>query len=283
MTKKDPKLLGRRKHREHDQEAPPVSTECNIANEHLSRNVQSNEQILRSIFEDCSDVVFRPIQFEGETKLLVVYIDGVNDTKILDEAVLKPLLFQGAKSGNLTNLNQMIRDQLVPVAQTKIVSTIQELVENIVKCTVAILLDGENVALIAEMKAFATRSVEEPANELSIRGPREGFTESLRVNTSLIRKRLRNPQLKMETVTLGTETKTDVVIAYMRGIVNEDLLGEIRTRIHRIQIDGILDSGNIEELIQDDPYSPFPQIQNTERPDTVTAGKRSLEPRVSQR
>lgn len=273
MRTRNLKPLGRRQRRERDQETSPIPAEGAIANERLSRNVEENEQILRSIFEDCSDVVFRPIRFDGETKLLVVYIDGVNDTKILDEAILKPILFEAAKrTDNPRGLDQLIRDQFVPVAQTTLVSTMQELVESIVKCTVAIVLDGENVALTAEIRAFATRAVEEPANELSIRGPREGFTENLRVNTSLIRKRLRNPQLKMESVTLGTETKTDVVIAYMRGIANEDLLREIRIRVQRIEIDGILDSGNIEELIQDEPFSPFPQIQNTERPDTVTAG-----------
>lgn len=273
MRKRTLKSLKRRKQRERHQEISPSSPDFDVANQPLSINVQENEQILRSIFKDCSDIVFRPIRCDGETKLLIVYIDGVTDTRILDEAVIKPILLQGAKcTGNPRSLEHVIRDELIPVGQTKIVSTIQELVEDIVNCTVAILLEGEDIALIAEMQAFASRPVEEPANELSIRGPREGFTENLRVNTSLIRKRLRNPELKMESVTLGTETKTGVVIAYIRGIANDDLLREIRTRIERIEVDGILDSGNVEELIQDEPYSPFPQIENTERPDTVTAG-----------
>ncbi len=258
------------KRKEHQQEEiSPLSVES-VA---LSKDLKTNEQVLHRIFEDCSDVVFHPIQINGQTRLLLVYIDGLSDTKTLQEIMIKPFLFEGVTEGigNAGNLHQVIKDQLIAIPQTKIVSTVQEVVENIVKSNIAVLSESENVAIIAEMKAWTTRGVEETQSESSVRGPREGFTETLRTNTSLIRRKIRNPHLKMELVTLGSVTNTDVIVSYIKGTVNEAVLKEVRTRIHRIQIDGILESGYIEELIEDEPFSPFPTIQNTERPDVVAS------------
>lgn len=101
--------------------------------------------------------------------------------------------------------------------------------------------------------------MEEPAAEVSVRGPRDGFTESLRINTSLFRRRIRSPKLKMELITLGQFSQTDIVISYIEGIVSNGILEEVRKRIGRIQIDGVLESGYIEDFIEDTPWSPFPQ------------------------
>lgn len=237
----------------------------------LDNNVFVNDQVLKQIFANCSDIVFRPIIVKGQTKLLLIYIDGLVDTNLLDQVVLKPMMFEGMPRGveNAESIGRIIEEQLVAISQVKVVYKVSEVVEGILKSNIAVLTDGENKALIADLKGFEKRGVEEPHAELSVRGPRDGFTETLRINTSLIRRRIRNAKLKMESITVGQVSQTDIVIAYIDGIVSNAVLEEVRKRIQRIQIDEVLESGYIEEFIEDVPWSPFPQVQNTERPDVV--------------
>ncbi|MEW9670906.1 spore germination protein [Ammoniphilus sp. 3BR4] len=237
----------------------------------ISTDLKENESILRMRFQNCSDVVFRPIQIEGQTQVLFIYIDGLIDSKVLDESVLKPFIYHGVPKGldQMVQLGQMLEDQLIAVAQTKTVWGMEEVVRAIVNANVVVLAKGQTCALITDMKGAASRSIQEPATEPVIRGPRDGFTETLRTNTSLLRRRLKSPRMKMESLQLGAISQTDVVITYIEGIVNSSVLDEVRERVKRIEIDGILESNYIEELIEDTSYSPFPTIQHTERPDVV--------------
>ncbi len=121
------------------------------------------------------------------------------------------------------------------------------------------------------VNGFAKRSLEEPSSESVIRGPRDGFIENISTNISLIRRRLKTSKLKMESFTVGEVSQTQVIMTYMKGIATDSLVDEVRERINKIQIDGILESNYIEEFIEDFPFSPFPQVQSTERPDVVAA------------
>lgn len=230
----------------------------------LSAKLAMNEKMVREVFHQCSDIIFRSISSNPE--ILILYADGLIDNKALDNLVLAPILYE-----EIPLSGQMIQDKLIAVAQIKTVSTLGEVIDGILKANIVLLTDGQNKALVADLKGFEKRSIEEPAAEISVRGPRDGFTETLRTNTSLIRRRIRSAKLKMESVTLGQVSQTDIVIVYIDGIVSSTVLKEVRTRIDRIVIDGVLESGFIEEFIEDAPWSPFPQIQNTERPDIVCA------------
>jgi hypothetical protein len=243
------------------------------SNDLLSSNISTNEQWLKRKFEKCSDIEFRTVPVNGDTKLLIVYVDGFCDTKLLDEMILKPLIVNGMteKSNFMDTYRNMISQHLVPIAKVEMVNKISQIVENVLMANVAILVDGEKNAMIAELKGFEKRGIEEPSSEAVIRGPRDGFTETLRINTSLIRRRLRTPKLKIESFTLGKQSKTDVEIIYIEGLVQDSLLAEVKKRLEQIEIDSIIGSGYIEEFIEDAPFSPFPQIQNTERPDVVCA------------
>ncbi|MED4797818.1 spore germination protein, partial [Priestia megaterium] len=105
-----------------------------------------------------------------------------------------------------------------------------------------------------------------------VRGPRDSFTETLRTNTALIRRRIKSPKLWIESQQIGEFTKTDIALVYIDGIADEQVIQEVKERLSKIDIDGILESGYIEELIQDEDYTPFPTMHNTERPDSVAAG-----------
>ncbi|GMX60097.1 spore germination protein [Paenibacillus elgii] len=245
----------------------------NIQNGLLTLDIETNEQIFGDIFQNCSDIVFRPIQINGQKQMLIIYIDGFIDVKLLDQVILKPMIFEGMPQGlgKVERIGQIIEEHLVAVAQTKVLLSISDVVQSVLKGNIVILSDKESSALTANMKSLETRNIEEPSTESVIRGPKEGFTETLRTNMNMLRRRIKSPRFKMESIEIGVISQTDVVIAYIEGIANDSVLEEVRKRVKRIQIDGVLDSGYIEEFIEDVPFSPFPQIQNTERPDVVAA------------
>lgn len=214
-----------------------------VQNEDLNTELAINEKMLKEIFQDCSDIMFRPIQIYSETKILLIYIDGLSDTKTLDEVVLKPMMFDGLPDGlgKVPTLEQVFEQQLVAIAQVQNVSSVKDVTDGVLKGSIAILVDGESRALVADLKGFQQRGIEEPAAEASVRGPRDGFTETLHVNTSLVRRRIRSAKLKMESITVGQVSQTDIVIAYIDGIVPNTILEEVRKRISRIQIDGVME------------------------------------------
>ena len=120
------------------------------------------------------------------------------------------------------------------------------------------------------VEGYQTRAIENRRQEAALRG-REGFIESIRVNTAMIRRRLKTPNLWIESFSIGKLTRTQVNFAYVKGLTNDKLVAEVRSRLERIDIDGVLESGYIEEFIEDTPFTLFPLMARTERPDWVTA------------
>ncbi|QSO50496.1 spore germination protein [Alicyclobacillus curvatus] len=244
-----------------------------VGNHMLSSRVADNELRLREIFENSSDVVFRRIPLYRQSSLLMVYVDGLVDTKTINEAVLQPLLSSILPQTRKTvdEIREMLARQLVAVTDTRTVTTLTGLVQGTLQGGVAIMTDGLHEGLMLHAQGLEKRSVEKPENETSLRGPRDCFTETLRTNTSLLRRRIKNPNLKMESYVVGERTQTDVVISYLDDLVVHSVLVEVRRRLGAIPIKDIVDSGYIEEYIQDSHWSPWPQVQNTERPDVATA------------
>lgn len=235
-------------------------------------DIEKNEAVLKNIFEGCSDIMFRSIKIFGELKGVVVYVDGLTDMKLLDNVILKLLMREKLPESELLNdISQVIKDEIVAVGQVNVVTSINEVVSGILSGNTAILTDGDAKVLTVAIKGFEKRSISEPITEVVVRGPRDGFTEDIFTNISMVRRRLRSPKLKTESFTLGEVSQTNVKIAYMKGIARDEVIKEVRTRLEKIKIDGIFESGYIEEFIEDEPYTLFPLIQNTERPDVVAA------------
>lgn len=246
----------------------------NIKKKCLSPDLLTNKQTLQDVFKNCADFNSHPVYIKNNIKIMFFYLDGFTDKKILKNTILKPLLFDGLPDGlnKISSIGQIIEQQLLPSTPSQKVSKVDKLVDHILKGDLIVLVDGESQALVTSLEGMEHRSIEEPEAEVSIRGPRDGFNESIETNISLVRRRIRSPDLKLEPLTLGKVTQTSVIIAYIEGIAKDTLIKEVQKRVKQIQLDGILEAEYIEEFIQDAPYSPFPQIQNTERPDTVSAG-----------
>ncbi|RAP77437.1 spore germination protein [Paenibacillus montanisoli] len=242
-------------------------------NDPISKSLETNELIIKTIFQNCYDIVFRRIQIYGQINTLLVYLDGLVDTKALDNILIKPWMLETPRPGlgELNSADLLLEQQLVSIAKTKTTGTMGNIVQGILSANVVILSDGVDHAVIADLKGFEDRAIEEPIAEITIRGPRESFTENINVNTSLLRRKIQSAKLKMESMTIGNLSKTTVVIAYIEGIAKDSILEEVRNRISQIEIDTLLGGNFIEEFIEDHPFSLFPQVQNTERPDIVAS------------
>ncbi|KQX56646.1 spore germination protein [Paenibacillus sp. Root444D2] len=240
----------------------------------LSTNLLQNVGQLKTIFDRSSDIVFRDFQVGETQKGTILFLDGLVNMKLIDDDVIKPLMAYG--KNHLTQpichyeeMENLLRNQVISAAQVSSGANFQDVINHVLSGDTALILDGFDQALFVSAREWESRSVEEPATEAVIRGPRDGFTENLRTNTSLIRRRLKTPQLKMEAMKVGRLSQTEIVITYLDHIADEALVAEVRERIGRIDIDAILESGYIEEFIEDTPSSIFPQVQSTERPDKV--------------
>ncbi|MFF2090051.1 spore germination protein [Paenibacillus sp. NPDC058174] len=244
-----------------------------VPEQQLNPSLYQNEAYLKEIFQNCSDVVFRPLHIEGRMHVLVIYVNGLVDTKGLEEMLLQPIVTAGhnPELNKLSFFKELIAHQALAIRQTALVSDTSLVVQGILNGQIALLTEGETEALLGNMSEYEKRPIGEPGTESVVRGPREGFTESIFTNITLIRRRMRSSKLKFEMTTVGEMSQTGISIAYIEGIVKPSILQEVRKRIARIKTDAILDSGYIEEFIEDTPHSPFPLVQNTERPDVVVA------------
>ena len=242
----------------------------------LTTNVQTNLQFIKSIYDNCSDVVFHHFSISGIRKAVLIYIEGLSNIEEIDKSILAPLM-QKAET-DLENLKEIIEERLT-VSSLKENKTFANVIEQISTGNPVILVDQYPLAISAGLAKWEKRAIEEPMSESVVRGPREGFTETIGVNTALLRRRIKSPNLKMMPMNIGRQTQTKVIIAYMEGLADTTLVEEVKCRLQRIDIDGILESGYIEEYIEDHPFSPFPQILNTERPDVATGNL--LEGRVA--
>ncbi|MCS7458973.1 spore germination protein [Paenibacillus doosanensis] len=227
--------------------------------------LNDNYNYLSSLYEDCSDIVFHHFKIGGITDAFLIFIDEMSDTDMIDQHVLNPLMEGVAESEK----GRSIISKSISVCHAKEIATFDQAADEISKGNPVIFVDGDNQAVSLGLAKWPKRNIEEPVAESVVRGPRLGFTEALGVNTSLLRRSIKSPALKMKSLKIGRYTQTEVVVTYIKGVVDPALIDEIISRLQRIDIDGILDSYYVEELIGDNPLTPFPQMLSTERPDVV--------------
>ncbi|WP_226666286.1 spore germination protein [Metabacillus litoralis] len=250
----------------------------------LYSSLKQNIKIINEALGESDDVIIRKVKVgqEGNISSGIIYIDGLVDTQQINEFIIETLMFDFHNDAFHTSKSDLlgsIKDSAVAVGSIKDLEDFENLYSSLFSGHVILLIDGVTKGLTIGISGGNDRSVTEPTQESVVRGPKEGFTETLRTNTALIRRKINSPDLWIETKKIGRVTQTPVSIMYINGIVNEKVLKEVRERLSQIKIDGILESNYIEESIQDKTFSPFPTMYNTERPDVVSAGL--LEGRVA--
>lgn len=237
-----------------------------LIRQYITDDCEENLKYVKQLFKDNSDIVYREFNI-GMWKAALVYIDGMSDKILLDDYVLESLMLYQDK---IQNVNE-IKEKILTVTDLKEEKSMSSGIESVLSGETMMFVDGLSSAFIIATRAWQARSVSEPSSETVIRGARDGFTETIRFNTALVRRRIRDTRLRSVHKTIGTRSKTDVVVEYIDDIVNKDVLEQLNSRLDKIKIDAILDSGYLEQLIEDNKWSIFPQVQSTERPDVVAS------------
>lgn len=220
-------------------------------------------------------------------KAFIIYIDGLVDTSSINDFILNPLMIKSysnqsnepqvvseAITNNISvrkvkrfNITDYIYECLLPQNSVKKVSSFDELVQNVNSGNCALFVDTINFAFDIDIKKFAQRSISEPKNEPSVRGSQEAFVENLRTNTSLIRKNINNENLIIENITIGKTNKNNCAVCYIKDIANSSLVSEAKYRLNNLDVDYVLSSSELIQLICDDPETTLPEILTTERAD----------------
>lgn len=249
-----------------------------LSGKYLSPDLELNLRAIREGLGSPADLVVRTFAIGSRhpVRAGIAYFDGMADTMIINQNLLRPLMLEARSTEPREGFDRqtayaVVREYTLHASEVAETANLQELLNRLSAGRAALLLDGFPWALLVTARGFKERAVEEPDTESVVRGPREGFTENIRTNTALLRRKISNHRLRLEPLSVGRLTRTQVIIAYVEGIAREEMVREVRLRLSRIRIDGVLDGAYLEELIQDQPFSPFPQVQNTERPDRVAA------------
>ncbi|MFW6288108.1 MAG: spore germination protein [bacterium] len=244
----------------------------------LKEKLEENLQLIDDIIGYSDDVVVRKFRLGNKLgiKAAIIFIDGLIDKQVINESILKPLLIEEFSEEETENLAdddivRFIEENTITINELEIVEDLDKAIQGPLNGDTMLLIDGYAKVFILNSKGWNMRGVSEPETESVIRGPRDGFTETLRVNTALIRRRIKHPALRIKSTTVGKFSKTDIAICYIEGLTNKYLVEEVEERINNIEIDNIMESGSIEQLIEDSHFSLFPQIISTERPDRIVA------------
>ncbi len=236
-----------------------------------------------------SDIIVREFNLcaKGkEYKACLIFIDGMVDSEIINNFILRPLMSKNPSTSkpistvitnNITikkikkfNLEDYIYNSLIPQNSIKKANSFKELISSINVGECVLIVDTLNTGFSLDVKGYASRNISSPQNEIVVRGSQEAFVEKIRTNTSMLRRIINNENLVIENSCVGKISKTKIAICYMKNIANSSLVQEIKYRLQNIEVDSIISSGQLEQLIQDDSLALFPQIIATERPDKAT-------------
>lgn len=238
--------------------------DCEIASDSLKR-----------IFSGCEDFFLREIRLglDGEIPVSACWIDGVVSEVEVSEDVLRPLSVSEPlrEAPTARRAAELIRYGAVYRSTIHTRETMDDLVSDVTLGHAALIFDELQLALTFEVKSTQSRAVSEAAIEKAVKGPRDAFVETMRVNTGLVRRRLRTPKLKLEQQSVGRESNTPVSLLYIEGIARDELVDAVRRRLKDIDIDALLSAGDLEPYVIDHPKSPLPQTGHTERPDKFSA------------
>lgn len=216
-----------------------------------------------------SDVNFREFLIPSiNKKCFCVSIDGLADSGKIEKTIIKPLLQKIVpKDIPLENIPMQITTALKIEKETDL----EKAMHNLFNGNCVLLIEGAEKFFVIEIKGWQSRGISTVEEEITVRGPKDCFTENFRTNTAQIRRRVKSKDLIFEDFTVGRHSRTTITIAYMAGLAPKELPETLKERILKIDIDNIADSGQIEQLIEKNSGSPFPQCGNTERPDKAAA------------
>ena len=242
-----------------------------------SASIDVNQQQLEALFKDSQDFISRkmPVGGEGAPWIYLAYMDGMTNREFFDNVIVRRLFAMNwaalSDAEKSTDVYTTLKDHGIATSDLSESDKMEDILYFIMAGDTAVFVEGYPKAIIVATRGFPNRGIQAAETEVVVQGPRESFNEVMRFNTALIRRRVRDTGLKVKQSRIGLRSKTDIAVMYIEGIVRPDVLAEVEKRLEDINIDGIMDSGCIEQLIKENWLSPFPQLQLTERPDKAAS------------
>lgn len=235
----------------------------------FSKNLAVNVENIHAALANCIDVQSRPIKIGRGHQVngYIFFVKGMIDTTFAADNIISPLILLELNKTITKPVHQQIYDQLLTSGSIELENNLESFITKVLSGNVGLLMEGQRTAFSIEAKGWKERTVEESPTESVIKGSRVGFIENIRANTAMLRRMLKSPRLKIIELSLGTISNTKINIAYIEGVVKKGLLEEAKQRLERIDIDGILNVGILQEMLDDSTWSIFSESYSTERPD----------------
>ncbi len=244
----------------------------------ISSDIKENLDYMKNVYSipENSDIVLREfdVVINGKShEAFILFFDGFANRKTINDNILQPLMLlsnieiKDAES----DIENYVGKHLIPQNQLKITSEYITVINEINFGGCGLFINGIDKAYAADVKGWEHRNIERPNTEIIIKGPQEGFNEVLRVNTALVRKIMKDENLIVEDIIIGKRSRTPCSLMYIKNIINDSLIQEIRRRLKSISIDYLINSGQLKQLIEENTYFPVPQVLDTERPDRVAS------------
>ncbi|WP_342048820.1 spore germination protein [Bacillus sp. OTU530] len=251
-------------------------TELPSNKQELSQSLHKNLKNIKEALGNSSDVIIREFKM-GELlqhQVAIIYINGLIDKMIISSSIIERLMsdVNGIENGESPPPYQLftyIKENILTTGTAEDITDWNEMLLSLVSGQTILLIDGWDQVISCSAQGGELRAVTEPTIEPAVRGPKESFVEALITNTAMVRRRIKSPNLWVEMMMLGKITQTDVAIMYVKGIVNDNLLTEVKERLDKIDVDEVTGSNTIEEWINDSLWTPWPTVFTTERPDVV--------------
>ncbi|MFL0196617.1 spore germination protein [Clostridium sp. WILCCON 0269] len=237
-------------------------------------SINDNIQNIKNLLGKQTELIIRNLLIGNKNSLeaAIVYVNGLTDKNIIDRDILNPLMLNANEDfAGIENIEDYIHKKYIAVSDTYIETDINKAVEGIKRGKTVLLVQDSCNFIVINTAGGTYRSIAEPENDPSLRGPREGFVENLDTNISILRRRIKDKNLATEKFVLGRRTQTDLVIMYIDDVVNKQFLQVIKDKINTIDIDSIPVNSFIEQCIEEHPYSILPQTIGSERPDVIEA------------
>ncbi|MFB5660394.1 spore germination protein [Alteribacillus sp. HJP-4] len=236
----------------------------------ISKEPRINVEIIKNTMQNSSDVLSRSFHLFGTDKqAAIVYIEVLVNMEDIQEQILSPLLVKNPQISCAAT--SIFKDDILSVGKIEIETDMAKVVHHILNGKTALFIDGGTEAAVIDTTKVTSRTIEEPVQEALIRGPRDGFTENLNSNLALIRARMKSFTLTINTRIKGERTRKSVAVIYDHSLARQEIVEEVMNRLSTIEMDDFPDTGFIEQCIEDESLSLFPQVQSTERPDKVVA------------
>ncbi|SDO71884.1 spore germination protein [Paenibacillus sp. yr247] len=230
----------------------------------LSMDLDENLLDLQTLFTLAPDLITRQFQIKSTQKrAALVYLNDLTDRKAINSDVLQPLMQE--------IVGDMPIDQIVTVGSIQSVHDLSQVEQAILHGQSVLFVEDKNTADLLDTQGWPQRAIQDPQLEASLKGSHQGFVETGSINIALIRRYIPNRELKIKECIVGERGMTRVSILYLADVAQPEVLQELEKRIQKIDVDAILNTGELEEFIEDNPYSPFPHFSITERPDSVAS------------